>query len=193
MQAIPPFSAYRSLHSGRTRGLTTWDDENDVCWLVAFSETHASGEDRDCYKYFESLSGRRLLAPTADDYEALWEVSVEAVLDGLVGLSGQLYAEARARPGFEASRSFSDGRALMMVDVVVIDSDQGEEGWVAVTIPQTIPHAEDVVIDYLARLVPPHVDIGTVQRSHMFGQRHCEYYELALTWTVYPAEVNSES
>jgi len=53
--------AIKSLHVGRARGATIYDRYNDVCWLLAFSPTHASGERRDAYAYFESLSRRDVL------------------------------------------------------------------------------------------------------------------------------------
>lgn len=168
--------------------MTTWDEDNDVCWMVAYGATHASGEDRDCYNYFESLSGRGELAPTADDYEGLWEVSAEAVLDVLPDLGRELYAEAKARPGEEASRSFADGKAFMMVDIVVFDTGNGEEGAILLTVPQTIPHGFDVIVDYLARLLPPHVDLDTIEQAARFGGRLCRYDELAWTWVIYPPE-----
>lgn len=189
VKGIEPFPRFRSLHRGRTRGVTVWDEEEDVCWLVAYGETHASGEDRDCYNYFVSLGERGELMPTPDDYEALYEVSAESVLDGLAGVSKDLYEEARNRPGIEASGSFGDTQAFMLVDLMVIDDGECEQGWLAITVPTNVPSFREVIVDYVALLLPEHVDPAMVEVSPTFGERPCRWDEVAWTWTTYAMDI----
>ncbi len=184
VKGIEPFGRYISLHVTRGRGVTFWDEAEDTCWLLAYSDTHASGEDRDCYRYFMRLGERDELLPTEDDYELIWDVSAESVLDALAEMGKDMYAEARESGG-EVNRSYLHASALMLVDLLVIDSSGNEQGWLSVSLPADITVGPDVVIDYMARLLPEHVDLDTLEQSSHFGDRLCRYDELVWTWTAY--------
>lgn len=185
VKGISPYGSYLSLHVGRGRGVTLWDSNEDVCWLLAYSGTHASGEGRDCYRYFMSLGERNELLPTPDDYELLWDVSAETVLEALTFIGRDLYAEARQNPGVEANRSYQDADALMLLDLLVIEQDECEQGWVCISLPADITVGSDVIADYLARLIPSHVDPSMIEPSSHVGNRLCRYDEIAWTWTAY--------
>lgn len=187
IKGIEPYGRYRSLHHGRCRGVTVWDAAADVCWFVAYSETHASGEDRDCYRYFMRLGERDELLPTAEDYEQLAEVSTEDVLHELAQVARNLYREARARPGVEANASHHDGKALMLVDLVVIDTDECEQGWLALRLPPEITVEPGTIVDFMSQLLPEHVGPESIEVAGTVGTRPCHHEEVAWSWIHYGA------
>lgn len=58
-----------SLHSGRLRGATWYDPEDDIVWLVA-AGMHRSGERSDAYPYVLDLESKGCLRPTEVDKTA---------------------------------------------------------------------------------------------------------------------------
>lgn len=182
VKGIEPFGRYISLHHGRWRGLTVWDPAHDVCWLVAFSETHAAHEDRDAYNYFMQLGGDKLL-PTADDYELLEEVSTENLIDGLADRSAGIYEEARANPSIEFNETYEGGSALVLIDMMVIDDGTWEEGWIAITFPRDTPLNEYTALDLVSKILPKTIVADTLELSPKFGSRLARHDELVFSWT----------
>lgn len=94
-----------SLHSGRFRGLTWFDDDDDVCWLLG-AGFHESGSRDDAYTVLKRRDGDGDLLPTENDYLALyrWRESlgvsnVRDLVAVLAELGPSLLADARAKPG----------------------------------------------------------------------------------------------
>lgn len=106
IKSLRPRGAYRSLHLGRPRAATMWDPELDTCWLVAYGEFHADGDADDVYNYFADLQTDGRLAPTADDYEKLLEVTPEDLIASLRRMSPEFIDKARAIPGQEVRQDF---------------------------------------------------------------------------------------
>lgn len=172
-----------SLHVGQGRAATIYDPEADVCWLLAWSPTHATHEKRDAYQYFMRLDGRGELMPTADDYEAIDEEAISYIADGLAAVCSGLYEEARANSGEEFSETFENRGALVLVDVVIIDDDEIEQGWVAITYPRDTPITSEVALDLCARILPSHIPTSSIEFADHFGKRPMEPGELIFTWS----------
>lgn len=172
-----------SLHVGQGRAATIWDAENDVCWLLAWSPTHATHELRDAYKLFMRLDGREELMPTADDYEAIDLEAISYIQDGLAAACEGIYADARSSPGTEISETFQNRGALILVDVVVVEEDEMEEGWLAITFPRDTPLTPEVALDLVARILPPHIPSSELSFADHFGKRPMVHGELIFTWT----------
>lgn len=187
ISGIEPRGSVTSLHIRRGRGATRWDAAEDVCWLLAYSPTHASGEMRDAYEYFLHLYGRRDLLPTADDYESLWEISSEALLDELAELGNALLGDARAAPHTEINGTCDTGSMMVLIDLMVIDDQECEEGWVAFAFSEDTSLTRSQVFDLLEAMLPENVDLETVQASALFGRREVQWNEIAYTWTCYPS------
>jgi hypothetical protein len=172
-RGIEPFGAYLNLHRGRSRAITYWDAESDVCWLLAFSETHATGEDRECYEYFVSLGERRELLPTADDYETLEAISTASFIDFVVERTSGLYDEARRSPGQELSQVYDGGAVVILVDVMIIEDGEFEEGWASISFPIDTPLNEFTALDIIARFPPDDVTMSSLQHAATFGSETC--------------------
>lgn len=185
---VNPRGRVKSLHVGRGRGVTLWDPDNDVCWLLAYSPTHATHERRDVYQYVLWLDSRGELLPTADDYESLDELPDVDFLEQVSDASRGLYEEARTHPGKEASRPFSDGGVLMVIDLVVDTEGEYEQGWYSVTFPATTPLAAPDVLDILSRLLPTSVDLDTLELSPDFNGEALTPFQVVWSWSCYPDE-----
>ena len=88
-----------SLHAGRYRGLTWYDEESGVVWLLAAAH-HTSGEPDDAYPRFRSLSFDQLL-PTFDDYRRLEYGRASQFERALETQVPELRAKALSQPGTE--------------------------------------------------------------------------------------------
>lgn len=183
---IEPYGKFLSLHIGRERAVTVWDEEQDVCWLVAYSATHATHEKRDAYQHFMALGDRGEILPTADDYELLDEVATENLIDGISAAGLSLYEEARSTPGSEVQFSYQEGTALVLVDLIVIDGHTCEEGWISITFPVSTPITPDVAIDIIALLLPKEIDMNTLEMAGEFNGRTAAPSELIFTWSLLP-------
>ncbi len=179
---------YLALHVNRGRGVTYWDAAENVCWLLAYSATHATGEDRDAYKAFERLDTRDELLPTADDYEALYEVTDANLIDGFAEYGVRLYDEARLHPGREVNASFEANQALLVVDLIVIDGKECEEGWISIIFDRETPLTADVALDIVAKLLPQTIDLSTLEMTATFNGRSARDDELIWTWSLLPSE-----
>ena len=173
-----------SLHVGPGRGATTWDEAEDVCWLLAYSPTHATHEERDVYKYLQHLDGRDELLPTADDYEALNELSEVSVLDGLTAASANMYELARANPGVEQNSSYGLRDALMVMDLVTEATASIEQGWLAVTFPRDTPLLVDAAADLLSRILPADLPIESIQQTSSYHGKPARWDQVVMTWSA---------
>lgn len=171
-----------SLHVGQGRAATIWDEEADVCWLLAWSPTHAIHERRDAYQLFMKLHGRGELMPTADDYEAIDLEAITYIADGLSAACDGMYEEARANPGSEMTQTFENRGALILVDVIVIEEDEMEEGWIAITYPRDTPITAEVALDLCARILPAHIPAHLLTIVDHFGKRPMQPGELIFSW-----------
>lgn len=183
---VRPLGRVKSLHIGRGRAVTLWDEENDVCWLMAFSATHATHERRDVYQFVQWLDSRDELLPTADDYERLDELPDVDFLTEIAEASEGLYEEARAHPGKEITRPFGDGDVLMVIDVMVENEGDYEQGWYSVTFPATTPLQVEDVHDILAQLLPSNVDLDSLEVSGDFNGEPLMPFQVVWSWTCYP-------
>lgn len=180
-RGIKPFGAWLNLHHGRTRAVTYWDEEEDVCWLVAYSRTHASGEDRDCYNYFVDLGSKGRLGPTTEDYEKLNDRSVLQILDDLAAFGADLFTEARANPGVELNETVSGAGVSLVIDLVVIEEDNMEEGWISLQFPPDTNMDENDALSLFSRLLPPEV-FKIIDWASSFHDRPLRPDELVFTW-----------
>lgn len=181
----------KTLHVGRARAITAYDRERDVCWLLAYGETHAKGEKRDAFNDFEALFERGELMPSAEDFETLYHLTTAAQIDSLKELSAELYEEARANPGTEASQTIGlrdeyQGEILIVIDLQVIGQDEAEQGWVIFTIPPQTGITETQLYDVLEAFLPAAVDLASVVQVRKVGDRELQYHELGWTWSCYP-------
>lgn len=172
-----------SLHVGQGRAATIWDPEADVCWLLAWSPTHATHELRDAYQHFMRLDRRGELMPTVADYEAIDLDAISYIQDGLAAACEGLYDDARSSPGTELSETFENRGALILVDLIVVEEDEMEEGWIAITFPRDTPLTPEVAIDLVARILPRHIPTSELDYADRFGKRPMEQGELIFTWT----------
>lgn len=172
----------RSLHVGRGRAVTVWDPDNDVCWLVGYDAVHALGESRDAYAVFGRLDARGDLMPTLDDYLALDAITTTALMSGLAEVAQDLYYRARAIPGEEAHAEYQDRSAYMVIDLLVIDEDSVEEGWVGITFPRDTGLDQGAALDLVSRLLPEEIDWDSLRLTDNFRGRPAAFTELVFTW-----------
>ena len=190
IQSLVPFGAYRSLHTGRGRGATYWDEEFETCWLVAYHEYHATGDRKDVYEYFKRLDAGDRLAPTADDFENLLSETPSTLIDALRELAPQLLGEARTFPGDEVRKEFvasvqpgDTGTAIMTVDIVCETDGDLEEGWLGLVIPPDVTWPAEGALALAAALAPPEVPAAELHWSDMVGRRERLPNEIAFTWS----------
>jgi hypothetical protein len=171
-----------SLHVGRGRGITIWDEAGDVCWLLAYSGTHATHERRDAYQYFMRLDERDELLPTAEDYEALDESAEAFLIDGLVAASQGLYDDARANPGYEFNETFGSRSSMVVIDLVVEDNEEIEEGWISIGFSRDVPLTPTAALDVISRILPRHIAVESLDFASSFRGRPLRDDELVFTW-----------
>lgn len=184
IQGLEPHGAYLSLHHNRWRAVTLWDADNDVCWLLAFSATHASGELRDAYRYFEALYRRDELLPTADDYELLEEITPANFIDGIAALGADLYRSARENPGTVYGDTYGGGSSDVVIELEVMDDGELEEGWIAIGFPFDTPLNEHTALDVVARILPPDIMVRGLELASSFGGRPLRHDELVFKWDI---------
>jgi hypothetical protein len=86
-----------TLHSGRERGATWFDEGNGAVWLLA-SRFHRSGDKDDSYPYFRALDASERLFPTPDDFLALAEFRAGTFAQRLIEDAEGLIQSAKASP-----------------------------------------------------------------------------------------------
>lgn len=184
----PTFGPYprglvRSLHVGAARGVTTWDEVEEVCWLLAFGSFHRNGDPNDAYKIFNLLHTNDTLLPTAADYEALFLDRDDRLVDRLRIAGARLLAEARRSPGTEAVETWHDrGRQVICVDLVVEDDGEAEDGWMGLTLPSDERLSDSEVYDLVAALLP---DAAHPIWSATFRGRPRRTGEIVFRWERY--------
>lgn len=195
--AVVPYGHVKTLHVGQARGATIYDPDEDVCWLLAYGETHAVGERRDSYNDFVRLSDRDELLPTPNDYEALQSVTAASLMDELRDHGTKLLTAATEKPGHEAVSSFElvsgdDARVAVSVELIIDNSGTAEQGWVAFVLPYGCPLGQAQLLDLVADLIPSHVEADDIYFAADVNGRPIAHNELALTWSHYAEAASDE-
>lgn len=119
----------RSLHVGSARAVTTWDEVEDVCWLLAYDEYHRNGEPDDAYAVFNDLYSAGRLMPTEDDYDSILLETSDDWFERFCEAGIRLLARARAHPRSEEFETWEGGsRQVICVDMVIEGDESAEEG-----------------------------------------------------------------
>ena len=177
-----PRGQIRALHVGAARGVTAWDESEDVCWLLAYNDFHRNGDPNDAFVVFNSLYSAAQLLPTDDDYEHFFADEQEAFLDRMLDASRQLLESARENPGREEVRTWGNGRQIMCVDVVVEGDSSAEEGWMGLTLPEDEAAPDTEIYELVGELLLP----GVVPiYSDKFRDRVRRSGEIVYHWTHY--------
>jgi hypothetical protein len=156
----PTFGPYkrgliRSLHVGSARGVTTWVEDDDVCWLLGYNEFHRNGHPDDAYEVFNRQYIAGVLLPTDEDWEEFFTEPQDRFLDLLRSTGERLLQQARANPGSEEFETFNDGGTqVICVDVLVEGDGRAEDGWVGLTLPANEVLSNEEVFDLVAALLP---------------------------------------
>lgn len=187
---VQPYGHIKSLHVGKGRAATIYDDAQDVCWLLAFSETHAVGERRDAYAHFERLDSRGELLPSDSDYAALGTVTEAQLMDELRAHGSEMFTTAKGSPGEEVSASFTlddgqDASVTVAIELVVEESESAEQGWMSFVLPYTSPLGPAQLLDLVADLVPSHVETESIEMAGEVKGRPVAHNELAFSWSCY--------
>lgn len=187
---VQPYGHIKTLHVGQGRGATIYDEDEDVCWLLAYSETHAVGERRDGYKHFEWLNTRGELLPTEVDYAALETVTASSLMDALRERSAEMVGRARSCPGEEVCDSFNlatgqDARITVAIELCIESTDVAEQGWITFTLPYDAPLKRDHLLDLVADMLPEDLDIETLDFATDVNGRPVHHSEIAFTWAYY--------
>jgi len=157
-----PRGRVRSLHVGETRAVTAWDEDEDVCWLLAYHHYHRNGDPEDAYAIFNALYSADALMPTASDYQNFLD-DVEGedddeppLIEDLLEVGQKMLAVARANPGREAIETWHNGerRQVICVDIVVEAGDWMEEGWLGLTLPEHEMLSDVQVFEMVQALLP---------------------------------------
>jgi len=169
--------------------VTFWDPEEDVCWLVGYHEYHAAGDRKDSYEYFAGLHGSGKLTPTADDYELLFEITPESLIQSLREYGPRLVEQARSMPGREVELSFvagvdAVGVATITVDLVFEVDGSLEQGWVGIRMPENSMWPAGGAVDLAQALMPPEVASEDIRHSNFVGRRPAGANELAFSWSL---------
>jgi hypothetical protein len=140
-----------TLHAGQMRGLTWYDREYRVVWLLGFA-THRSGDHSDAYSVLAELDGRGRLLPDADDYEDLLREWDEREIPAMVARMRALRVQARAQPEKTHSIYVREGVRVSLYVVQASDSDGAiEEFHLAVS----VRHLEDGWLDIIRTALCP--------------------------------------
>jgi len=136
-----------NLHSSTARGLTWYDEEDGVVWLLGVA-WHQGSSDSDAYDVLKARDKAGWLLPTERDYEGL-EPSATPFVEACAHELPPLLAQATATPGHQVRKVI--GAALnvgLLVEVVVVEADELVETWVSIALP---PEAGAVLpSEYLA-------------------------------------------
>lgn len=123
-----------TLHAGQVRGLTWFDREYRVVWLLGFA-THRSGDHNDAYSVLADLDRRGRLLPDADDYEDLLREWDEREIPAMVARMRALRVQARAQLEKTHSIYVREGVRVSLYVVQASDSDGAiEEFHLAVSV-----------------------------------------------------------
>jgi hypothetical protein len=123
-----------SLHSGRYRGATWYDEEYGVVWLLGFG-IHKSRNRDDAYQEFLALDEVDRLLPDKADYEALFRERNTRFVPLMVLEVTSLLELARREQAEEHSALLSEGlRVTLLVDQIEIGDEILEEIWFAISV-----------------------------------------------------------
>lgn len=172
-----------SLHVGSARAVTTWVEDEDVCWLLAYNDYHRNGEPDDAYNVFNRLYLADCLLPTADDYEAFFLETAEDWTERFFEAGIRLLERARAHPGRDEFDTWEDGgREVICVDMVVDGDESAEEGWVGITLPDSVMLNDEQVYELVAGLIPEDAKPLWCER---FKDREKRRGEIVYKWEFY--------
>jgi len=116
-----------SLHSGRWRGATWHDRENNAVWLLA-GRLHRSGAPDDAYPYIKSIDADERLLPREGDYELLFLAQAWFFADDVMNRVPLIMDEARRRSPSEVKAVLG----TVPISVAVVAEDGMEFVYLAV-------------------------------------------------------------
>ncbi|QTP17465.1 hypothetical protein [Micrococcus luteus] len=187
---VQAYGHVKTLHVGKARGATIFDAEEQVCWLLAYGETHAVGERRDSYNEFVRLDRRGELMPTGEDYLALESITSASVIDAMREVAGRLVTTARADLGREKTEtlSLSDDNGVeiaVCIEMLVVGPESAEQGWISFILPYDAPLTVENLLDFVVDLLPQGVALESVEQAGEVNGRPIHHNELAFTWSIY--------
>lgn len=142
-----------NLHAGEDRGVTWWDRDRDIVWLLS-ADFHRSGSRDDFYPAMVALDADHSLMPDAQDFLDADPDPTEEYLRELEEAGRQLLQQGRDQPAYEHSTLVAGRMTLgIYIEVIVIEQDSAEEVWIRV---RATPdhHGTDVVQDILDVVIP---------------------------------------
>lgn len=148
LQPIATDAEVYTLHAGRWRGATWYDEENNAVWLLGCGY-HRSGEKDDVYPYLKELDSKGDLFPASKDYELLFEFQDISFAQVLIADVPVLMDKARAHPGTEVTGLIAH---RIRVSVVVEMADELEAWWAAVSM-QLLPGESETPAEWLSLLL----------------------------------------
>lgn len=172
-----------SLHVGSARGVTTWDEPTDVCWLLGYNEYHRNGDPNDAYNVFNDQFSTGVLLPTQDDWYAALADEEDDFLERLLDTGTRLLERARANPGHEEVETYTDGgQQVMCIDLLIEADGLAEEGWLGITLPQNEHLSDADLYNVVAQLIP--CDAQPIY-SKTFKDRARRRGEIVYKWDFY--------
>jgi hypothetical protein len=144
-----------SLHAGRWRGLTWWEPDLGLVWLLG-AGYHRSGERSDAYAVLKRRDETDELFPVEQDYLDLEPDPADFVV-AVARDAPRVMAEAVMTPGVAVE---ADLAGVLDVSAVVIVVEEGqdrlEETWVGFSMPPKgpIPPHPAWLLTALAALLP---------------------------------------
>lgn len=169
-----------NLHAGDDRGVTWWDRDRDIVWLLA-AGFHRSGARDDFYPRVVALDGRHELMPDADDFGSADPDPNEEYVRELRDVGRSLLARSREVPGQEVSTIIASRAHLgIYVEMLAIAGDRAEEVLIAV---RATPdhHGSDVVADVLVHVIPEAESVDFPTRHPL---RRLEPGERLVSWLI---------
>lgn len=115
-----------TLHGDRMRGVTWYDKEYYVVWLLGFG-IHREGHHSDAYKVLARLDRKEQLLPTVADYELLLRDRAAREIPEMVFKVRTLLAQARAEPEEFHSTIVREGVSVRLCVIQASDSSGGIE------------------------------------------------------------------
>lgn len=163
-----------TLHAGQMRGLTWYDREYRVVWLLGFA-THRAGDHSDAYAVLADLDKRDRLLPDANDYEALFRELDEREIPAMVTRMRALRAQARAQPERVHNAYVREGVQVSLYVVQAQDSSGAiEEFHLAVS----VRHLEDGWLDIIRTALCPQEPTSHWEWTKDFPERGSSKMEL---------------
>jgi hypothetical protein len=179
----------RNLHAGRSRGITWFDRDHGICWLLGGGDAHSAGQRDDIYRTLVALDARGLLFPTERDY-----LDVEEALEPSPGLIAELrdgrdnlLEQARDEPGKEIRRKF--GKDVLgvgvLVEVLVANDGDAEMVWIGFAFLEHRAVLGASVAELVPALLPPEADFSQLSFPRSFPHRPRMPGEYVFRWDHY--------